>query len=52
MGEGWGEGGRNIVPPPLHPLPPGEGKILEGIFKYANGRERQTKNVNGCGVER
>jgi hypothetical protein len=32
-GRGLGEGGyESVVPPPLYPLPPREGKILEGIF--------------------
>ena len=30
MGEGWGEGEYNVIsltyPPPLNPLPPGEGR--------------------------
>jgi len=30
MGEGWGECGYK-VPPPLHPLPPGEGRGF-GLF--------------------
>jgi hypothetical protein len=29
-----------------------DGQISEGISKYANGRERQAKNVNGRGGER
>jgi len=29
-----------------------DGQISEGIFEYANGTERQAKNVNGRGVER
>jgi hypothetical protein len=28
------------------------GQISEGVFEYANGRERQAKNVNGRGGER
>ena len=35
MGEGWGEGAKQVItelqyiiaPPPLNPLPPGEGKL-------------------------
>ncbi len=36
MGEGEGGGGQNkdpLVPPPLHPLPPREGRLLGGIEK-------------------
>jgi hypothetical protein len=36
MGEGEGGGGQNkdpLVPPPLHPLPPREGRLLGGIKK-------------------
>ena len=39
MGEGWGEGGKFYIlfrshPPPLCPLPPGEGKygFYEAVF--------------------
>jgi len=28
------------------------GETMEGIFQYANGRERQAKNVNGRGIKR
>ena len=32
MGEGQGGGGKNhLVPPPLRPLPPGEGTIFTGF---------------------
>jgi len=35
MGEGEGGGGQNkdLVVPPLHPLPPREGRLLGGIQK-------------------
>ena len=36
MGEGEGGGGQNkdpLVPPPLHPLPPREGRLSGGIEK-------------------
>ena len=44
---GWGEGEAIIWVPSQR-----EGKISEGIFKYANGRERETKDINGRGFER
>jgi hypothetical protein len=33
MGEGKGGGGQHKLPPPLHPLPPGEGRFLGGFFQ-------------------
>lgn len=30
MGEGGGEGEKVLIPPPLDPLPPVEGKYMEG----------------------
>jgi len=43
MGEGEGGGGQNkdlLVPPPLHPLPPGEGRFLGGIEKMLEENSR------------
>jgi hypothetical protein len=41
-----GGSGNNLGPIPV------DGRFSEVIFQYANRRERQTKNVNGRGVER
>jgi hypothetical protein len=38
-GEGWGEGEKKKVPPPLYPLPPGAGKTGKGpVPMYKHGR--------------
>ncbi len=45
MGEGKGGGELILVPPPLHPLPPGEGKYFEVIFYLMEEQWRSKRFV-------